>query len=114
MRNTKSLANVCPMSAQCLANVPYVCPMSHMSSKCPQILPNVIRGQISDFFRYVFRKSQTFGLGPTNWAENDWGIWSIFGRKTKPYIQIPNIHLGLGFEFEFGPQRIRDLGIVSP
>ena len=24
------------------------------------------------------------------------------------YIQIPNIYLGLGFEFEFGPQRIRD------
>ena len=26
------------------------------------------------------------------------------------YIQIPNIYLGL--EFEFGPQRIRDLAIV--
>jgi hypothetical protein len=29
---------------------------------------------------------------------------------------IPNIYLGLGlgFEFEFGPQRIRDLAIVCP
>ena len=27
-------------------------------------------------------------------------------------IQIPNIYLGLGFEFEFGPQRIRDLAIM--
>ena len=27
---------------------------------------------------------------------------------------IPNIYLGLGVEFEFGPQRIRDLAIVCP
>ena len=26
----------------------------------------------------------------------------------------PNIYLGLGFEFEFGPQRIRDIAIVCP
>ena len=26
------------------------------------------------------RKSQTFGLGQTNWAENFGGIWGIFGR----------------------------------
>ena len=25
-------------------------------------------------------KSQTFGLGQTNWAEKFWGIWGIFGR----------------------------------
>jgi hypothetical protein len=30
----------------------------------------------------------------------------------QPYIQIPNIYLGLGFEY--GPQRIRDLAIVCP
>ena len=58
MRNTKSLKryvygglqclpNICPMSAQCPPNV---CPMSHMSAQCPQILPNDVRGQISDFF----------------------------------------------------------------
>ena len=30
--------------------------------------------------RAFFQKSQTFGLGQTNWAENVGGIWSIFGR----------------------------------
>ena len=40
--------NFCPLSAQCLPNV---CPMS---AQCPKILPNVARGQISDFFRYVW------------------------------------------------------------
>ena len=84
-------------------------------------------------------KSQILGLGQTIWADKFWGIWGIFGRfisthfgtesplsmffinqplflqKTKPvclYIHIPNIYLGLGFEF--GPQRIRDLAIVCP
>ena len=37
-----------------------------------------------------------------------------FYKKLILYIQIPNIFLGLGFEFEFGPQRIRDLAIVCP
>ena len=27
-----------------------------MSAHCPKILPNVVRGQISDFFRYVLSK----------------------------------------------------------
>ena len=86
-------------------------------------------------------KSQTFGFGQTIWAtvwaDKFWGIWGIFSRfisthfgtvsplsmfsinqplfrqKTKHlHIQIPNIHLGLGFEF--GPQRTRDLGFVCP
>ena len=71
-----------------------------------------------------------------NWADKFWSIWSIFGgfisthygnvsplsmfsinqplflQKTKPLINIPNIYLGL--VFEFGPQRIRDLVIVCP
>ena len=71
------------------------------------------------------------------WADKFWGIWGIFGRfvsthfgtlsslsmfsinqplflqKTKP-LQIPNIYLELGFEIEFGPQKIRDLAIVCP
>ena len=34
----------------------------------------------------------------------------LFLQKVSLYIQIPNIYLGLGFEF--GPQRIRDLAIV--
>jgi hypothetical protein len=33
-----------------------------------------------------------------------------FYKKLSLYIQIPNIYLGLGFEF--WPQRIRDLAIV--
>ena len=35
-------------------------------------------------------------------------------KKLNLYIHIPNIYLGLGFEFEFGPQRIRDLAFVCP
>ena len=35
-----------------------------------------------------------------------------FYKKLSLYIQIPNIYLGLGFEF--GPQRIWDLAIVCP
>jgi hypothetical protein len=30
--------------------------------------------------RAFFRKFQTFGLGQTNWAEKDGGIWGIFGQ----------------------------------
>ena len=37
-----------------------------------------------------------------------------FYKKLSLYIHIPNIYLGLGFEFEFGPQIIRDLAIVCP
>ena len=81
-------------------------------------------------------KSQTFGLGQTNWAYKFWGIWGIFGqtisthfctvsplfmvsiihplflKKTKPLYPHPNEYLGLGFEFEL--QRIRDLAFVCP
>ena len=47
--SVECLLNYCPMSAQYLPNV---CPMSHVSTQCPQILPNVARGQILDLFRY--------------------------------------------------------------
>ena len=81
-------------------------------------------------------KSQTFGLGQTIWADKLWGIWNIFGqfisthfgivsplfpfplfnhyfyKNQSLYIHIPNIYLGLGFEF--GPQRIRNLDIGCP
>ena len=63
-----------------------------------------------------------FHLNPEIWAWADtlWGIWGIFGqtmsthfgirpcfplpnhysyKKLSLYIHIPNIHLGLGFEF---------------
>ena len=70
---------------------------------------------------------QNIGLEKTNWADKFWGIWDIFCRnisthfgtpcfllfnhyvykKISLYIHIPNIYLGLGFEFE--PQSIRDL-----
>jgi hypothetical protein len=36
----------------------------------------------------------------------------LFLQKNKPYIQIPNVYLGLGFLF--GPKRIRDLAIECP
>ena len=39
-------------------------------------------------------------------------IQPLFLQKTKYYIQILNIYLGLGFEI--GPQRIRDLAFVCP
>ena len=40
-----------------------------------QLIPRTTDTQ-SDLF---VRKSQTFRLGQTNWAEKFWGIWSIFG-----------------------------------
>ena len=39
-------------------------------------------------------------------------INQYFYKKLDHYIQIPNIYLGLGFEF--GRQRIRDLAIMCP
>jgi hypothetical protein len=62
-------------------------------------------------------KSRTW-LGQTNLADKFWGIWPnyqqpfwystdlvhVFQSST-----IPNVYLGLGFEFEFGPQMIKDL-----
>ena len=74
--------------------------------------------------RVFFRKSQTFGMEQTNWAENFGSIWGIFGRFISTHFiilgpfsmfsihqsffllntQIPKIYLG----FEFGPQRNRD------
>jgi hypothetical protein len=38
----------------------------------------------------------------------------LFLQKLRLYIQIPNIYLGLGFEFEFGLQRIWDLASCVP
>ena len=35
-------------------------------------------------------------------------------KKLSFFIQISNIYLGLGFEFEFGLQKIRDLSFVCP
>ena len=37
---------------------------------------------------------------------------NIISTKISHFIQIPNIYLGLGFEFEFRLQRIRDLAIA--
>ena len=70
------------------------------------------------------------------WADKFWGIWGIFCQTIRThfdtvsplsmfplfnhyfyknlslYIHIPNVYLGLGFEF--GPQRIRYLAFVCP
>ena len=85
---------------------------------------------------FFLLKSRIFGHRQTNCVCKIWGIRGIFGRfistyfgtvsplsvfsinqpffykKLSLYIQIPNIYLGLGFEF--GQQRIRDLAIVCP
>ena len=39
-------------------------------------------------------------------------IQPLFLQKAKPLYQIANIYLG--FEFEFGPQRVRNLAFVCP
>ena len=81
-------------------------------------------------------KSQTFGLGQTNWDEIFWCIWGIFSQfistnfvtvgslsmfsisqpsfqqKLSLYTQIPTIFLGV--RVKFGPERIRNLVIVCP
>ena len=70
---------------------------------------------------FFFEKSQTFGLGQTNWAKIFWDIWIIFGQfisshfgtmgvfsmfsinqllfvqKTKRLFTILKKYLGLGF-----------------
>ena len=55
------------------------------------------------------------------WADKFWGIWGIFVTVSplsmffifQPlFLHIPNIYLGLGYEF--GPQRVRDLPFVCP
>ena len=38
----------------------------------------------------------------------------LFLQKKSLYIHISDIYLGLGFEFECRPQRIRDLAFVCP
>jgi hypothetical protein len=81
-------------------------------------------------------KYQTFGLVQTIWTDKFWGILGTFGRfisthfgtvsplsmffiiqpvflqKAKPFHPNPKYLFGMRFEFEFGPQRIRDLAIV--
>ena len=82
-----------------------------------------------------FIKIPNIGLGQTNWADKFWSLgfsdnlsapslvlWvpcpfllsinHYFYKKTSLYIHIPNIYLGLGFEFEFRPQRVKDLAII--
>ena len=39
-----------------------------------------LRPRTTDTQREIFQKSQIFGFGQTNWAENYRGIWSIFGQ----------------------------------
>ena len=66
--------------------------------------------------KVFIQKSQTFGFGQTNWAENFWGIWGtistyfgtvgslsmfsinqpLFLQKTKPLYQYPKYLFGVG------------------
>ena len=70
------------------------------------------------------------------WADKFWDIWGIFGQTIsthfgtvsplsmfsiiQPLFLQKNLNLyitfyiHLGFRFEFGPQRIRDLAFVCP
>ena len=103
--------------------------------KCAAILKIIydhgLRTPNESFFH---KKSQTFVPGQTIWENKFWGICGIFEQyisthfgtvsplsmlfinqplffhKLSLYIQIPNIYLECGFEFEL--QRIRDLAIV--
>ena len=38
--------------------------------------------------RALFQKSQTFGLGQTNWAYIFWGIWGIFGQTISAILAL--------------------------
>jgi hypothetical protein len=61
-------------------------------------------------------KSRTFGRGQTNWADQFWGIWGIFGQipplflqKTKPiFILIWNWNWDLNLNLNLG---CKELGI---
>ena len=80
----------------------------------PLIIPT------TDYGRPILMKSQTFGLGQTNWADKFWDIWGIFGQtisthfgtvsplsmfsinqplflqKTKPLYPNPKYSFGIG------------------
>ena len=73
------LPNVCRR----LPKVPNVC---LMSAQCPICLPNVVRDQISDFFRYVFSGYYTFFFAK---VQNTYLLTNI--RKTGffvPYLTM--------------------------
>ena len=38
--------------------------------------------------RAFFQKSETFGLGQTNWAEILWGIWGISGQTVSTILAL--------------------------
>ena len=74
-------------------------------------------------------KFQTFGLWQINLGAFEgifnqfisiyfglWGPCPCFPLINHYFYKklIPTIYLGLGFEFEFGPQRIRNLAIMCP
>ena len=73
--SAQHLSNAWPNSAQCpqfLLNVPYICLMFLISAQCLICLPNVVRGQISDFFRYVLTKNDDFYLKPDSTTRSIW------------------------------------------
>ena len=89
----------------------------------PAMLWCKVTYQVTDYGhpeRVFFRKSQTFGVFSADLSAPILVLWvpcfplinHYFYKKLSIYTQIPNIFLGLGFEF--GPQRIRDLAIMCP
>ena len=61
-----------------------------------QIMMKNTKPKFSEYMQNISSRSKSFG---------------IFVLIVS-FIQIPNIYLGLGFEF--GPQRVRDLAFVCP
>ena len=53
-----------------------------------------LTGQSTDIGRPMkpfLLKSQTFGLGQTNWANKFWGIWGIFGQTISTHFDTLSI-----------------------
>ena len=63
-------------------------------------------------------KSQTFGLGQTNWADKFWVIWGIFGPTISAHFgtvsPLSMFSIIQPLFLQFGPQRTRDLAFVCP
>ena len=48
-------------------------------------------------------KSQTFGLGQTNWADKFWGIWDVFGRFISTHVGTVSPLSMFSINFEIAP-----------
>ena len=67
-----------------------------------QMKPFII--EIHKFWAWADKLGKTISTHILHYSINH-----CFYKKLRLYVRIPNIYLGLGFEFEFGPQRIKYL-----